>query len=353
MISFGCRRLLAAALLALCAGSSGYAQPASPDVTSPTSQSAPAAPAANAEAGKGLSAETRAARAKLEGYKANLTQTELGLEARRHSDADLQRLRLQIEPTIEGIAAIIAEQTPRLEASRARLGQLGPKPKEGEPQESADAAKDRAEREAAVAELDETQRLGRAILLQAEQLGTQIGDLRRSGFARALFEQSDSILSVELWKDVIYAIPRELRAQATTLSDTLAQIQRNATFGALLLLGLALGCAVALYEGRRILAPRFVKRDPATLDPSRRSRLLAALTALFLGAVPVIVGCWIVWIAFDAADIFPPRLEQVVAALLRAVAFIAFVRALIDAIVAPDHTNWRLLAVSDPPRRAS
>ena len=237
---------------------------------------------------------------------------------------------LQIDPIVESIRTLIAEQAPRLEASKARLDQLGPKPKEGEPEESPDAVKDRAEREAVVAEYDETQRLARAVLLQAEQLVRQIGDLRRSGFARALFEQSDSILSVALWKNVIEAIPRELRAQGTTFADVLDQISRNATFGALLLLGLAVGCAVALYEGRRMLSRRFVRRNPEAIDPARRSRLLAALTALFLGAVPVIVGCWIVWIAFDAADIFPPRLERVVAALLRGVAFIAFVRALID-----------------------
>ena len=314
----------------------------------PRTMPAPA-PAATSEGEpqRAVSPETKAARAKLDGYKAHLSQIELGLESRRHSDADLQNLRGQIDPMVEPIRALIDEQTPRLEASKARLGQLGPKPKDGEPEESADAAKDRAEREAAVAELDETQRLARAVLLQAEQLGRQIGDLRRSGFARALFEQSDSVLSVALWKNVIHAIPLELRAQGTTLSDTLDQIGRNATFGMLLLLGLALGCAVALYEGRRVLARRFVRRDLDATDPSRRSRLLAALTALFLGAAPAALGSWVVWIAFDAADIFPPRLEEVMAALLRGIAFIAFVRALIDAILAPDHTNWRLISVTD------
>jgi potassium efflux system protein len=349
MTPLGCRRLLAAALMVLCAGSAVFAQSAPP--ATPPQSSAPAhatpATAPEAEPARTVSVETKAARAKLEGYKANLSQIEAGLESRRHSDADLLRTRLQIDPIIESIRTLIAEQTPRLETSKARLDQLGQKPKDGEPEESADALRDRAEREAAVAEFDETQRLARAVLLQAEQLGRQIGDLRRSGFARALFEQSDSILSAELWKNVIDAIPRELRAQGTTFSDTLDQIRRNATFAALLLLGLAVGGAVALYEGRRALSRRFVKRNPDAIDPPRRSRLLAALTALFLGAVPVIVGCWIVWIAFDAADIFPPRLERVVAALLRGVAFIAFVRALIDAILAPDHTNWRLISVTD------
>ena len=335
MTPLGCRRLLAAALMVLCTGST-VAQTA-PPAAAPHA-AAPAAPATSAESepARVVSAETKAARAKLEGFKTNLSQIEVGLQSRRHSDADLLTTRLQIDPIVESIRTLIAEQAPRLEASKARLDQLGPKPKEGEPEESPDAVKDRAEREAVVAEYDETQRLARAVLLQAEQLVRQIGDLRRSGFARALFEQSDSILSVALWKNVIEAIPRELRAQGTTFADVLDQISRNATFGALLLLGLAVGCAVALYEGRRMLSRRFVRRNPEAIDPARRSRLLAALTALFLGAVPVIVGCWIVWIAFDAADIFPPRLERVVAALLGGVAFIAFVRALIDCDL------WRL-----------
>ena len=68
---------------------------------------------------------------------------------------------------------------------------------------------------------------------------------------------------------------------------------------------------------------------------------------LALGAGPAIAGSWIVWIAFDSADIVQPRLEQVVRALLSGLAFIAFVRALIDAILAPDHTSWRLIPVRD------
>jgi small-conductance mechanosensitive channel len=292
-------------------------------------------------------AETKAARAKLDGYKADLDQKELAIQGRTLSDADLQNLRQQIEPVIADIRTVIEEQTPRLEASRARLTQLGPKPKDGQPEESPDVAKDRAEREAAVAELDETQRLGRALLVQAEQLSAQISDLRRAGFTRALFEQSDGVFSPSLWMDVVQAIPRELRAQRIIFSDALDQLQRRTTIGVLLMLGLAIGAAIALYVGRRSIAPRLVRRDPAITDPSRRSRLMAAVGVLVLGAVPAIAGSWVVWVAFDSADIVPPRLEQVVGSILGGLAFIAFVRALIDAILAPEHTSWRLISVRE------
>ncbi|MFL5027996.1 MAG: DUF3772 domain-containing protein [Microvirga sp.] len=360
MTSIGMKRLLRAAAIALSIAASGtsYAQQAQtspntqPQAQTPASaqpQAAPqAAPAPAAAApATSISAETKAVRAKLDGFKADLDQKEAAIQGRTMSDADLQNIRVQIEPIIAEIRTVVDELTPKLEASKQRLTQLGPKPDKGQPEESADVARDRAEREAAVAELDETQRLGRALLVQAEQLNTQIGDLRRAGFTRALFEQSDGVFSPNLWMNVVQAVPRELRALGIVLGDALEQLRRSTSLGVLLLLGLSIGAAIALYVGRRSIAPRLVRRDPAVADPSRRSRLLAALGVLILGAAPAIAGSWIVWVAFDSADIVPPRLEQIVRALLSGLAFIAFVRALIDAILAPDHTSWRLIPVRD------
>jgi small-conductance mechanosensitive channel len=353
----GMRRLFGAAVIVLSVATGGisYAQQAqtSPNTQPQAQAPAPAqpqaatAPAPAAAPATLISAETKAARAKLDGFKADLDQKEAAIQGRTMSDADLQNIRVQIEPIIAEIRTVVEEQAPKLDASKQRLSQLGPKPDKGQPEESADVARDRAEREAAVAELDETQRLGRALLVQAEQLNTQIGDLRRAGFTRALFEQSDGLFSPSLWMSVVQAAPRELRASRIVLGDALEQLRRSTSLGVLLLLGLAIGAAIALYAGRRSIAPRLVRRDPGITDPARRSRLLAALGVLVLGAGPAIAGSWIVWVAFDSADIVPPRLEQVGRALLSGLAFIAFVRALIDAILAPEHTSWRLIPVRD------
>ncbi|WP_262028439.1 DUF3772 domain-containing protein [Microvirga sp. Mcv34] len=346
----------AAIVLSMAAGGASYAQQAqtppnpppqaaTPAPAAPQPQAAPApAPAA---APAPVSPETKAARAKLDGFKADLEQKEAAVQGRVMPDADLQNIRQQLEPIIAEIRKVIEEQAPKLDASKQRLSQLGPKPEKGQPEESADVARDRAEREAAVAELDETQRLGRALLVQAEQLSTQIGDLRRAGFTRALFEQSDGLVSPSLWMNVIQAVPRELRSLGIVMGDALEQLQRTTSLGVLLLMGLAIGAAIALYVGRHSIAPRLVRRDPAITDPARRSRLLAALGVLILGAVPAIAGSWIVWVAFDSVDIVPSRIEQVGKAILSGLAFIAFVRALIDAILAPDHTSWRLIPVRD------
>lgn len=350
-IGQGARRRLAAGLLALAAGFAGTAL-----AQAPQAPQAPAAPAAPAPVAKPpaprpdtaiISAETKATRAKLDSFKATLDQNEAALQGRELAEPDLLRVRASTDPLAETIRGIIDDLQPKLDASKARLTELGPKPKEGDPPESADVAKDRADREAAVAEIDETQRLARALLVQANQITTQIADRRRAAFTRALFRQSSGILSPDLWYDVMQAVPREVRVLGTVGGDTLSFLRARATPGGLLLLGLALGAAIALYIGRRYVAPRLVTRDPAVLDPSRRSRLLAALAILVLSAVPAIGGASVVWSAFDALDIVPPRIETVVQAMIRGVAFISVVAAIADALLAPGHTSWRLVPITE------
>src|SRR3954467_8847932 len=234
-------------------------QPRQPHAGDPTTTPAPLPP---------LSPETKALRAKLDASKLDLDQREAALNRRDLSDAELQGLRQGIDPVTESLRALIGDLAPKLETAKARLEQLGPKPKEDDPEEGADVARDRAERESAVAELDETQRLARAVLIQAEQLTAQVSDRRRAAFTRALFERTYSILSPDLWVAAARNFPRDLSALGIVARDTIERFARNATFGVLLLLGLAFGVAAALGIARPYLAPRLMARDPTIHDPS-------------------------------------------------------------------------------------
>jgi potassium efflux system protein len=313
-------------------------QPRRPHAGDPTTTPAPPPP---------LSPETKALRAKLDASKLDLDQREAALNRRDLSDAELQGLRQGIDPVTESLRALIGDLAPKLEAAKARLEQLGPKPKEDDPEESADVARDRAERDSAVAELDETQRLARAVLIQAEQLTTQVSDRRRTLFTRALFERTYSILSPDLWAAAARNFPRDLSALGIAAQDTIDRSVREARLGVLLLLGLALGAAVGLTVGRRYLAPRFVTRDPAIHEPPRRRHLLAAVGVLLLGAVPPAAGTLLIAGALDATNILPPRIQPVALILLGSFAFVAFVNALAQAILAPGGASWRLVPLGD------
>ncbi|MFL4974205.1 MAG: DUF3772 domain-containing protein [Microvirga sp.] len=314
----------------------------------PPTQAPASAPAKPDAAPLEVSVETKALRGKLDAFKLELDQKDAALSGRDLADADLQRLRQEVDPIWQSLREVVDELQPRLDAARARLEQLGARPKEEAAQPSADVQRERAEREAAVVEIDETQRLARALLVQAEQIGTQISDRRRSAFARALMQRSSGILSPDLWSAVYRSLPRDRAALGLLLDSWYERIRRNATPGVLLIVGLAIGLAVALYAGRRYIAPRLIHRDPAA-EPTRMNRLLAALGVLAVGALPAAGGSYLVYTVLDATGLMLPRVERFVAAFLGGLAFVAFTRALAEAILAPGRPSWRLVALGDRP----
>jgi potassium efflux system protein len=292
-----------------------------------------------------MSEALKAVRAKLDAAKADLAQREKELGRQDLTPIDLSRIRDGISPVADQLRTIVSRTEEPLEAARERLTQLGPKPKDVE--ESPEVIQERAEREAHVTRIDETQRLAKSLLVQTDQIIDRISNRRRASFTRGLFERSQGLLTPTLWTKVAADMPRDLKALQSALSDILLLYGRNGGIGNLLLLGLAFGVSVALYFGRRNIAPRFGRRDAAKVDPTRRQKLLGAWRVILLGTVPAVVGSYAVYYALDATDLLPSRLLPVAGAILGGLAFIAFVEALCDALLSPDKPAWRPAPVSD------
>ena len=286
-------------------------------------------------------------RAALDTARIELEQAEAALKRPTLSGGELQDLRARVDPITERLREVVAEIDPQLEAARARLEQLGPKPKDGGPPEGPEVARDRAEREAVAAALADTQRLARASLLQSEQLVSQISDRRRAAFTRALFERSYSILSPDLWVATAAALPRDLRALRLAVGDFWSRFEGRSSPATLTLVGLAIGVFIALHLVRRHLAPHLVRRDPALVDVERHRRVVTAFAILAVDALPAAAGSFVVYQILLAADFVPPRLVPVAAAILTGLAFLAFLRALVRALLPPDKPAWRLLPLSD------
>ena len=287
-------------------------------------------------------------RASLEAARAELTQDQAALRRQNLSSAELQELRARIDPVAERLREIVANIAPRLEGAKGLLEQLGAKPKDGAA-EGVDVARDRTEREAAVARLDDTQRVARALLAQAELVTTQISDRRRSVFANALFERSYSIVSPDLWVSAGASLPRDLRALRIMVEDAASRFEGRSSPATLTLLGLAIGAAVAFHIARRHLAPRLVRRSRSASDVNLRRKARSALGVLLFEAGPAAAGSFVVYQLLVLADLFPGRLYPVLAAVLGGLAFVAFLRGATDAILAPDRPAWRLASMSDGP----
>ena len=167
------------------------------------------------------SADTMSPRARLDSIRSELTQIEGSLANPNVSDNELQRQRLRLQPLLDQLRLLTDEQAPRTEQAKLRLDQLGAKPDANAPPETPDVARERETRTKTFTEADETLKIGRATLLQAEQLQSSIGDLRRDRFAKALFAAGPSILNPEVWSTTLTAFPSDLRASQFIFGDWL------------------------------------------------------------------------------------------------------------------------------------
>ena len=317
-----------------------------PNAAAPTAQPAPAAAAPAAKpAAPAPSPENQALLANLDDARKTIEDVEAQSGQADATSDQLQALRARLDPVTDRLRDLIAATEPKLDAARVRLNQLGPKPKEGT--EGADVAKDRTERDAAVGELDESLKLARALLVQAEQLTGQISDRRRASFARALFQRSYSILSPDLWVSTVGSFPRDARALRILADDAWWQIEHRSSASTRILLALALAAGLILHLARRRIVPRLVQRDPEATGVKPTKRLLAAIAVLFVETLPAALASFIMYQALVAFDALPYRAVPLAAAVLMGVAFLAFLRALIDAIFAPDKPAWRLVELPE------
>ncbi|AWB22160.1 mechanosensitive ion channel family protein [Methylobacterium currus] len=323
----------------------GDTKPAQPAAGQP-----PAAPAAApAEPPKPppqtpISEQIKQIRAQLDAEKADLDQREQALTHRELNKDDLVLLREGIPPVADRLRQVVDHLGPRLDAAKERLNQLGPKPKEPE---GADVAQERAQREAGVAEIDDTLRLARSLLVQSEQITDQISNRRRAAFTRALFERTDGLVSPNLWMRATSDYSRDLRALKSSLDDSVTQVQRRGTALNLFLLALAIGVSVALYVGRRHIAPRIGHRSSKTAQPTRYARVMAAWRVFLVGAVPAVLGSFLVGYTLDVTELLPVRLLPAAHRIVASLAFVAVVEAMADALLSPDRPAWRLVAMTD------
>ena len=329
MGSIGLRRLLPAlwfVLLALVAMPTAFAQPAAPDPT--------------------------AVAPRLEAIRSELGQVETQLAAKDATDDQLQRQRQRVQPLIEQLRDLVEAQAPRTEQARLRLEQLGAKPDAKAPPESAEIARQREEREKGFADADETLKIARATLLQAEQIQATIGDRRRALFASTLFASGPGILSPDVWGMALGSLPNDLRASRLVFGDWFSVVSDAMTGRQGLPVVLALLGAVLLYVARWRLLPMVKARLIAREDESGLRRVYIALAHLFAGAAAPALASWLVYAGLNSAGLLPPRIAPVVLAAVAGLALFAFAQALADALFAPGNPQRRIIGVLEPTARA-
>jgi potassium-dependent mechanosensitive channel len=283
---------------------------------------------------------------RLDAVRATLVEIDASFKNPNLSDSDLQRLRAENDPVTSEVQAVIAELTPKLEASVKRLAELTPKSKDKAPETDSVTSQLAAEQKVHDG-LDADLRGARALALQVDDNNARIGAARRALFARQTFERSSSIVSPLLWAGVIRETPGDVSTFGGLLYDWMSGVAGRLTrIQALILVGLALAFGALafpiLWVARRVIA-----RDSGVTPPSKLRRAFAAIwTALVLAGIPLL-GLLAVAYALDAFDLSDPRLQGVQDAALDGLKLVFVANALARGLLAPAQPSWRLIAMSD------
>ncbi len=279
--------------------------------------------------------------------RAALDEIDKALANRSLSDDELAHLRGRLDP-IETSANEVAEQlTPILAGIKARLDQLGPKPADNAPAESAQVSAERAEQQKRLTEVDETLKRARLIAVQADQTADQIAARRRALFTSALFQRTSSLFDPNLWTYVSREIPRDAAALAAVGRDFLANAASRlsgwyaAAFAALLLAFIALS-VFATRVSRRIVA-----HESTIADPTRFQKVRAALWTGIVVAVVPIAAATLFFALLNTFDLISVRLEPLVRAIIAGVVRIALAAGLARGLLMLERPHWRLVNVSD------
>ena len=281
---------------------------------------------------------------------AGRTQLDAVLAAMRRDSLDdtaLQALRDQIDPIRMAAQDAIGALAPRVEAAKARLAQLGPKPDDKAAPETAAITADRDAQQALLNGAEDLFKRARLLAVQADQASDAVVSRRRAGFLRNLFQQSRGIFAPMLWRDVAGDMPRETAALRQLTEDFVSRAAANLggwrTPLFLALLAALSGFAVLLMRiGRRILT-----RAPSVLDPGPLRKVLGACwSALVVATVPIAIAALLLLLG-ESFDLFSDRILPLVRALVGAVTQVAIVAALARAILVPDRPSWRLVPVPD------
>ena len=275
-----------------------------------------------------------------------LKSAEQALDDKSLTDSKLQGIKEGLDPANAAGQRIVQGLSPRLDAAKARLAQLGPAPAANAPAEAPNLAADRSQQLKLQNSLNSELTQAKLVLVDADQLATRIAARRRDLFVRSVFAQSYSLFSPSLWTQVVSEAPQDAAAAFALWTHWSASLtSRFDGWSWLFLLGV-LGVIGVFYGVCAAVVARVVSRETAT-EPSRFAKSLAALWVTFLTALGPSLSLAAVFLALRAFGLADPN-DLFQRSLIGAVVRIALATALARGLLSPARPHWRLLDLSTP-----
>ena len=267
----------------------------------------------------------------------------------RTSDPDLSQRRSEVDALMAETAKAADALQPHIDAARVLLEKLGQPPKDKEPGEAPQVAKERTRLSAILSSLEGAFKSSELVKARGRQLGTRIQELRHGLFAAHLFERSESPLLPGIWRqlgDDLGSARIQLFSVFGTWQTIIAERWRMALSIAATAL---LVFAIIWFATRRVINSLM---PAGAVAPGYMKRASAACLAAPLFALPAIAAAVIAYFGFHAFGLVYSHVEEWSQDLLQGVLILIVVAALATAILEPRRPAWRLVDLSNKTARS-
>ncbi|GAB6051312.1 mechanosensitive ion channel [Magnetospira thiophila] len=233
------------------------------------------------------------------------------------------------------------------------LDQLGPKPEADAAPEEPVIAKRRADLTAELSRYETESKQSALIIAQGEQILLDLSRTERAELRDTLLQRGPTPVHWEVW----VTAGQEFAGLfvATFLDaprDWWAELQRDnkKRSRALQVLLYAFLATLVGWPLRRWLTRRF-GRDPSLAEPSASRRLLAALSEGLTGGLIPVVFLAAIGVLVVEGGLVEDALASAVGSVVRGIIIFLLSASLLDAALAPEALQWRLMALPDAAAR--
>lgn len=346
LLRAGCAVIVAALLFASIPAFAQQAQPApaAPAQSPPAGEPAQPPPAATPPAEALPTGVPPAIAEQIARIAAAVDVARSSVERVGNSDADLARVRGEVDKLMAELATTKETLRPLLVAARRQVDSLGPIPaKEAAPQAPAIAA-ERVRLNAIVASIDGALRTVDLTEVRIRELIQAITEARQSLFTRNLFERSPSPLVPHHWNRASRDLPATTEFGTYVVSDWFSTARSVLSRLALVLLG-----ALAAWMLLRLVV-RWLERVNDAPPPGGRNVIQRAQKIAWIAparAAPIVVALAIVYLGLQYLQLMTGPGGQIAAALIFALLLAAVVSTLIRAVLSPRDPSLRLVDLTD------
>ncbi|MDL2397668.1 mechanosensitive ion channel family protein [Rhizobium mayense] len=265
-------------------------------------------------------------------------------------DSALVALSGRVDELSRSVAAISTRLKPRSTEIDARLTQLGPPPKDGQPPEAAIVTQERDRLNAERSQISAVNVDSDNLVAAANRVAMQLIEVRRKLFAETLFKRTG--ISAGTFEDAGAALGNESVEFRDAVTSWIGFVVKAKLGSLLAALFLSLGAAFLFLSGGYRLFGRYYLRDENIENPPYISRLSVAFWSTLIRTLSLVAFLVTSFFFLSNFNVLRPDIAPILAALFGFIGLVYFVGRLTNAVFAPFRPHWRLVKLSNKGARS-